>query len=54
MRREARSADAVEHCDPEVKEAWTQALEAKGVKVQQNPEVGTLDIQISPEGGEAS
>ena len=37
-----------------MKEAWTQALEAKGVKVQQNPEVDTLDIQISPEGGEAS
>ena len=47
-------ADAMEHCDPEVKEAWTQALEAKGVKVQRNPEVDTLDIQISPEGGEAS
>ena len=47
-------ADAMEHCDPEVKEAWTQALEAKGVKVQQNPEVDTLDVQISPEGGEAS
>lgn len=47
-------ADAMEHCDPEVKEAWTQALEAKGVKVQQNPEVDTLDIQISPEGGDAS
>lgn len=47
-------ADAMEHCDPEVKEAWTQALEAKGVKVQRHPEVGTLDIQISPEGGDAS
>ena len=34
--------------------ADAQALEAKGVKVQQNPEVDTLDIQISPEGGEAS
>ena len=26
----------------------------EGVKVQQHPEVDTLDIQISPEGGEAS
>lgn len=42
-------ADAMEHCDPEVKEVWTKALEAKGVKVERKPEIDTLDIQISQE-----
>lgn len=39
----------MEHCDPEVKEVWTKALEAKGVKVERKPEIDTLDIQISQE-----
>lgn len=42
-------ADAMAHCDQAMKEAWTAALEARGIDVGHIPEVDSLEVTVQLE-----
>lgn len=39
-------ADAMAHCADDVKAYWKQQLEARGVRVEEYPETGHMELQI--------